>query len=150
PGCIHLACWRLSCARQGARLKIFFYGIAARHHISYGVKRGKGASVGIVEKPLINYRTAPVSPNIKSMEKRLELIRYLINKHKTLYQDHVEDALLGMEAISISRLYGWECEILHARRAGIGLSDSSNEFINSPSYGDGGMAAAVRIVSADQ
>ncbi|MDE6973837.1 MAG: glycosyltransferase family 2 protein, partial [Lachnospiraceae bacterium] len=109
-----------------------------------------GASIGIVEKPLINYRTAPVSPNIKSMEKRLELMRYLINKHKTLYQDHVEDALLGMEAISISRLYGWECEILHARRAGIGLSDSSNEFINSPSYGDGGMAAAVRIVSADQ
>lgn len=108
-----------------------------------------GASIGIVEKPLINYRTAPVSPNIKSMEKRLELMRYLISKHKTLYIDHVEDALLGMEAISISRLYGWECEILHARRAGSGLSDISNEFINSPSYGDGGMAAAVRIVSAD-
>ena len=109
-----------------------------------------GASIGIVEKPLINYRTAPVSPNIKSMEKRLELMRYLINKHKTLYKDHIEDALLGMEAISISRLYGWECEILHARRAGSGLSDISNEFINSPSYGDGGMAAAVRIASADR
>lgn len=114
------------------------------------VEAAPGASIRIVEKPLINYRTAPVSPNIKSMEKRLELMRYLINKHKTLYKDHIEDALLGMEAISISRLYGWECEILHARRAGSGLSDISNEFINSPSYGDGGMAAAVRIASADR
>lgn len=40
------------------------------------------AHIGIVEKPLINYRTAPVSANIKSMDKRLELMRYIIEKHK--------------------------------------------------------------------
>ena len=40
------------------------------------------AYVGIVEKPLINYRTAPTSANIKSMNKRFELMRYIIEKHK--------------------------------------------------------------------
>ncbi len=32
------------------------------------------AYIGIVEKPLINYRTAPASANIKSMDRRLELM----------------------------------------------------------------------------
>ena len=36
------------------------------------------AHVGIIEKPLINYQTAPASANIKSMDKRLELMRYII------------------------------------------------------------------------
>lgn len=39
------------------------------------------AYIGIVEKPLINYRTAPASSNIKSMNKRLELMQYMIKKH---------------------------------------------------------------------
>ena len=64
--------------------------------------------IGMVEKPLINYRTTPASSNIKSMEKRLELMRYIVEKHRDAYQEHVVDAILGMESISMSRLYGWE------------------------------------------
>lgn len=104
-----------------------------------------GSQIGIVKEPLMNYRTAPASSNIRSMEKRLELMKYLIEKHIDVYKNHVADAVLGLEAISMSRLWGWECEMIRAKSAGLcGLSAT---FMESPSYGDGGMAAAVRIAS---
>ncbi|MDE7310110.1 MAG: glycosyltransferase family 2 protein [Eubacterium sp.] len=105
-------------------------------------------SIGIVKKPLVNYRTVCDSSNIKSMEKRLELMRYLIEKHKPIYKEHITDAVLGIEAISTARLNGWENEIIHAKLNNNSLCSLSNTFLESPSYGDGGMAAAVRIVSA--
>lgn len=108
------------------------------------------ASIGIVEKPLINYRTTPASSNIRSMEKRLDLLRYIIAKHIHIYREHVAEAVLGMEAISMSRLYGWESEMIHSQEKGNHLNDLSNAFMESPSYGDGGMAAAVRIASAQK
>lgn len=64
------------------------------------------AHVGIVEKPLINYRTASASANIKSMDKRLELMRYIIEKHRGSYQKNITDVLLDIEAISDTRLFG--------------------------------------------
>lgn len=106
--------------------------------------------VGIVEKALINYRTTSVSSNIKSMEKRLELMRYIVEKHINIYKEHITDAILGLEFISISRLYGWENEIIHSKLMDQSLSDLSDGFIESPSYGDGGMAAAVRIASVQK
>ena len=105
--------------------------------------------IGIVEQPLINYRTTLASSNIKSMEKRLELMRYIIEKHINIYKEYVADAILGIEAVSMSRLYGWESEIMHTKSINGNLNDLSNEFIQNPSYGDGGMAAAVRIASAN-
>lgn len=108
------------------------------------------AHVGIVEKPLINYRTAPASANIKSMDKRLELMRYIIEKHKGNYSNNITKVLLDMEAISDSRLFGWENEIIYSIKNGQKLSESADRFIKNPSYGDGGMASAVRIVSIDK
>lgn len=107
------------------------------------------AYIGIVERPLINYRTAPASANVKSMDKRLELMRYIIEKHISSYSGHIADVLLDMEKISDSRLYGWENEMIHSITHYQELSGPSNEFMKNPSYGDGGMAAAVRIVSTD-
>lgn len=104
--------------------------------------------IGIVDKPLIQYRTAPASSNVKSMEKRLGLMRFLIEKHKDSYHEHIVDALLGIEAISNLRLYHWENEVTHAMANHQELSQSSKDFLESPTYGDGGMASAVRIVSA--
>ena len=104
--------------------------------------------IGIVDKPLIEYRTAPASSNIKSMDKRLELMRFMIEKHVGSYHDHVADALLGIEAISNLRLYNWENEVTHTIANHQELSESSKEFLKSPTYGDGGMASAVRIVSS--
>lgn len=109
-----------------------------------------GAHIGIVEKPLIDYRTAPASSNIKSMSKRLDLMRFLIEKHRDSYREHIEDAILGLESISMERLYGWENEILHTISARQNLSKTSNDFVKSPTYGDGGMAAAVRIASSQK
>lgn len=105
------------------------------------------AHIGIVSEPLIDYRTAPASSNVKSMSKRLELMRFIIRKHNQSYQAHIEDAILGIETISMSRLDGWENEICHTLKEKQILSQASKDFIKSPSYGDGGMAAAVRIVS---
>ena len=107
-------------------------------------------TIGIVEKPLILYRTTPASSNIRSMTKRLELMRFLIEKHHSIYQTHIADAMLGIEAISMSRLYGWESEIINTLNANQKLSKPAEEFLESPSYGDGGMAAAVRIVSSQK
>lgn len=108
------------------------------------------ARIGIVEEPLINYRTAPASSNVKSMTKRLDLMRFMIEKHINAYQNHLVDTMLGLESISIGRLYGWENEILSSKTKKQKLSEVSEALIKCPSYGDGGMAAAVRIVSSCQ
>lgn len=108
------------------------------------------ANIGMVEKPLINYRTAPASANVKSMNKRLELMRYITKKHINSYYSHISDVLLDIEAISNSRLYGWENEIIHSITRYQDLSESSKDFIKNPSYGDGGMASAVRIMSINK
>lgn len=106
-----------------------------------------GGQIGIVEAPLIDYRTAPASSNVKSMSKRLELMRFLIEKHIHSYREHIADAILDLEAISMSRLMGWENAILHSITEKQNLSEMSEDFLVNPTYGDGGMAAAVRIAS---
>ena len=106
------------------------------------------AWIGIVPEPLIDYRTAPASSNVRSMEKRLELMQFLIEKHIGSYREHITDAVLGVEAVSMARLFGWEGEMLQGLSAGQELCGASTEFLQQPSYGDGGMAAAVRIASA--
>ncbi len=105
------------------------------------------SSIGIVDKPLIQYRTAPASFNVRSMNKRLDLMRFIIEKHIDSYHNHIADALLGIEAISDVRLYNWENEVIHSITNHQKISDISNNFLKSPTYGDGGMASAVRIVS---
>ena len=72
------------------------------------------AHIGIVPEPLIEYRTAPASSNVTSMTKRLDLMRFLIAKHRDLYAAHIA---------------------------------ASQAFMLHPTYGDGGMAAAVRLRS---
>ncbi len=111
------------------------------------LEASSSAYIGIVEEPLIDYRTAPVSANVKSMSKRLELMRYIIEKHSNAYHENMADALLGIESVSMSRLYGWESEIQNVLGAEQKLSKASEDFLKYPSYGDGGMAAAIRIVS---
>ena len=105
------------------------------------------AYAGIIEKLLINYRTNPSSSNIKSMDKRLELMRYIIEKHNSSYVNNITNVLLDIETISNSRLFGWENEIIYTIRNHQELSESAKNFIRNPSYCYGGMASAARIVS---
>ena len=49
----------------------------------------------IAPEPLIEYRTAPASSNVTSMTKRLDLMRFLIAKHRDLYAAHIADAILA-------------------------------------------------------
>ena len=106
-----------------------------------------GAQIGIAKEPLIDYRTTPDSANMKSMGRRLELMGYLLEKHKESYCEHMKETILALESISMERLYGWESQICRALDGKEGLSQASEEFMRKPSYGDGGMAAAVRIAS---
>lgn len=106
------------------------------------------AWIGIVPQPLLAYRTAPASANVQSMTGRLDRMRYIIQKHQESYRQHVTEAVLGLEAISMARMSGWEEEMRQHCAAGQAPGGMSAGFLQSPSYGDGGMAAAVRIVSA--
>lgn len=101
------------------------------------------ACIEVIKEPLILYRTAAASSNVRSMDKRIELMRYLIQKHKSSYEKNVEEAVLGVEQISINRLFGWESEMVYHEN----LSEESKAFLKNPTYGDGGMAAAVRVNS---
>lgn len=74
------------------------------------------------------------------MTKRLDLMRFLIAKHRDLYAAHIADAILDVEAISMSRLTMWESLMR-------GDTTASQAFMTHPTYGDGGMAAAVRLRS---
>lgn len=56
---------------------------------------------GIVKKPWINYRTAPASTNIKSMDKRLELMHNIIEKHKSSYTNNITKVLLDRKLFQI-------------------------------------------------
>lgn len=105
----------------------------------------ENAKIGIVDSPLIQYRTAASSANIRSMDKRLRLMQYIIEKHKDSYKEHVTEALVGIERISGERLYAFENEILHTIENKGEIGTAAERFLQSPTYGDGGMAAAVRI-----
>lgn len=93
--------------------------------------------VGIVPAPLLRYRTHPSSFNIRSMENRLARYRQIIDNHHDAFAAHLTDALLGLEATSMARLAAWEH--LHVEDPTLPVAAAT--------FGDGGMAAAVRIAT---
>ena len=99
-----------------------------------------GGRIEIVPEPLVAYRTAPASANVRSMTQRLELYGQIIDRHAPAFTRHARVALLALEATSMSRLAAWE---------GLVSADPSLD-LGDVTYGDGGMAAAVRIGSARQ
>ena len=74
-------------------------------------------------------------------------MRYIIEKHINSYRDNITDALLEIEKISDTRLFQLEDEIIYSISNNQNMSQQAKLFIQNPSYGDGGMASAVRIVS---
>lgn len=97
-----------------------------------------GGHVQIVEEALLRYRTHAMSLNVTSMTNRLDRFREIIDQHEDLYRQHATDALLALEATSIRRLQDWELLLQHDPQ----LPEPE------PRFGDGGMAAAVRIATA--
>ncbi|WP_203669123.1 glycosyltransferase family 2 protein [Cellulomonas pakistanensis] len=98
----------------------------------------RGGRVAIEPEALIRYRTAPASANVRSMEHRLDLVRGLVEKHRAAYAAHLTDVLLAQEATAIRRLADWEA--LVAADPALPLGE--------PTFGDGGMAAHVRVATA--
>ena len=96
-----------------------------------------GGRIEIVPRPLVEYRTAPGSLNIRSMSHRLELYGGIIDRHRGLFERHLRDVLLAHEATSMRRLSQWED--LMTMRPDLPLDEAT--------FGDGGMAAAVRIAA---
>ena len=96
-----------------------------------------GGRIGIVPEPLIEYRTSPVSANVRSMAARMERVGDLIDRHADLYARHMREAFLAWEARSIR---------VDLRREEL-LRRHPEEPLDQVSFGDGGMASAVRIAS---
>lgn len=102
-----------------------------------GTDASEGAQVSVVPEALLRYRTHPSSLNIRSMEDRLTRYRQIISNHHAAFAAHLTDALLGLEATSMSRLAAWER--LHV--------DDETLPVGPATFGDGGMAATVRIAT---
>lgn len=97
-----------------------------------------GGRIEIVPEPLIRYRTVAGSSNLRSMNHRLELLGELIDRHRGAYEGHLREVLLAQEAASMQRLARWEDLVIATPGCDPGEA----------TYGDGGMAALVRIESA--
>lgn len=100
--------------------------------------RRDSARVVVVPEPLLRYRTHPASANVRSMEARLARYAQVVANHRDTFAAHLEAALLGLETTSVARLTAWEQLVTADPRAEVG----------PVTFGDGGMAAAVRIASA--
>ena len=97
-----------------------------------------GGRIDVVRQPLIDYRTSPQSANIASMEHRLELYGQLIDRHLGAFTGNLRSVVLAHESASTERATRWERLLLADRGLDVG----------EVTYGDGGMAAAVRIATA--
>ena len=62
-------------------------------------------------------------------------MRYIMEKHRDSYRDHMMEAMLGIEAVSMGRLYAWEEEMTDSLKRQKKLSEVSRNFLRSPSYG---------------
>jgi hypothetical protein len=62
---------------------------------------------------------------------------------------HLCDAILGVETISMQRLELWE-NTVRTHPELLAKKTLSGSFMQEPSYGDGGMAAAVRLRSSSE
>ncbi|WP_421741018.1 glycosyltransferase family 2 protein [Cellulomonas sp.] len=96
---------------------------------------GDGGHVTVVREPLIEYRNAPASANVRSMDSRLELYGRLVDKHRAVFERHLREVLLALEARAMDAARRWEDLVAADRTLPVG----------EVTYGDGGMAAAVRI-----
>jgi hypothetical protein len=72
------------------------------------------------------------------MGRRSELFGRLVDRHSQLYRDHAREALIALDALSSAHLRDWELAALDA--PGLALDRAS--------FGDGGMAAVVRVATA--
>jgi len=100
--------------------------------------RRPGSRVEVVREPLLRYRTHPASANVRSMEARVARYAQVVANHRDTFAAHLEAALLGLEATSTARLAAWEDLV---------VADPSVE-AGPVTFGDGGMASAVRIATA--
>lgn len=96
-----------------------------------------GGRVAIVPEALVEYRTACASANVRSMDKRLALYATLVAKHRPSFERHLDDVLLALEGRAVAAAGRWEDLV----------ADDPALPVGEITYGDGGMAAAVRIAT---
>lgn len=95
----------------------------------------QGWRIAIVPEPLIHYRVADVSLNLTAYQRRLQLISAMIRKHESTYHQYLVDVLLDKErALQEKNLQLYDLVL-------------SPDDIPDVSFGDGGIAFAVQLMS---
>lgn len=96
-----------------------------------------GGRIAVVPEPLIDYRTAPASANVRSMAHRVDRFAAIVDRHRPLFERHLREVLLAQEARAVRS---------DALREDL-LVRHPVEPLGEVTYGDGGMAAAVRVTT---
>jgi GT2 family glycosyltransferase len=96
-----------------------------------------GGRIAVVPEALIDYRTASTSANVRSMTQRVDRYAEIVDRHPALFAAHLRAVLLAQEARAVRSDARWEDLLLR----------HPAEPLGEVTYGDGGMAAAVRITS---
>lgn len=98
----------------------------------------EGGEVVVVPEPLVEYRTAPASANLRSMTARSDRYGHLVDKHHRLFARHLREVVVALDAQGTAWQHRWEAV----------LAEHPDLPYGEVTYGDGGMASAVRAATA--
>lgn len=105
---------------------------------------GGPARVVVVGEPLISHRTDPDRAGIATLRRRPEQLARLIERHRESYAAHVAATVLAMDALAVDRLRMWE-DAVQVHPELLQHSMRTRAFMEHPTFGDGGLDAAIRI-----
>ncbi|PLS30819.1 glycosyl transferase family A [Bifidobacterium margollesii] len=98
----------------------------------------------VVSKPLVNHFTTSSDSGVVALKKRSHMLGQILERHRTAYVENMEHAVLALDSLAGERLRLWENAVQthpELRQHSI----PTREFLEHPTYGDGGMEAAGRI-----
>ena len=113
-------------------------------HIGLLEAGGPDARIEVVDEPLVNCLTAAGASGAKAMERRRHALAHIIDRHRESYAEHLESTVLALDALAGDRLRMWE-DAVQVHPELLQHSMRTRVFMDHPTFGDGGMEAAVRI-----
>lgn len=113
-------------------------------HIGLLEAGGPDARIEVVDEPLVNLRTLPGQSGTTYMQRRSRALGRIISRHRESYAAHVESTVLALDSLAGDRLRMWE-DAVQVHPELLQHSMRTRSFMDHPTFGDGGVEAAVRI-----